>query len=128
MTENELSKIIFDAAVEVHRVLGGPGLLESVYREALAIEIQARGQLVEREKLIPVIYKGNPISAPLRLDLLVGQKVVVECKSVTIYNQIFEAQVLTYLRLTGLKLGMVINFGQRLVRHGIHRVANGLEE
>ena len=128
MDENELSKIIVDAAIEVHRTLGGPGLLESVYRDALAIEVQSRGSLVEREKLIPVTYKGQTLSAPLRLDLLVGGKVVVECKAVMTYNPIFESQVLTYLRLTELKLGLVINFGQRLVKHGIHRVVNGLEE
>lgn len=126
MDENQLSQIIVDAAIEVHRTLGGPGLIESVYRDALLIEIGLRGTRVESEKSVPVVYKGKPISAPLRLDLLVGQKVIVECKAVTIYNPIFESQVLTYLRLTGLKLGLVINFGQKLVKHGIHRVVNGL--
>jgi GxxExxY protein len=81
---------------------------------------------VEREKSVPVLYKGQIISAHLRLDLLVGELVIVECKATTTYNPIFESQVLTYLRLTGLKLGLVINFGQRLVKHGIHRVVNGL--
>jgi GxxExxY protein len=128
MDENELSRIILDAAIEVHRTLGGPGLLESVYRDALAMEVESRGPSVEREKLVPIVYKGKTLSAPLRLDLLVGKKVVVECKAVVIWNPIFESQVLTYLRLTGLKLGLVINFGQRLVKHGIHRVVNGMEE
>lgn len=126
MDENHLSQIIVDSAIEVHRTLGGPGLLESVYRDALFIEIQSRGLSVEREKLIPVLYKGQVISTPLRLDLLVAQKVVVECKALVTHNPIFESQVLTYLRLTNLKLGLVINFGQRLVKHGIHRVVNGL--
>jgi GxxExxY protein len=81
---------------------------------------------VEQEKLVPVNYKGQILSAPLRLDLLVGHLVIVECKATTDYNPIFESQTLTYLRLTGLKLGLVINFGQRLVKHGIHRVVNGL--
>ena len=126
MDENQLSQIIVDAAIEVHRTLGGPGLLESIYRDALALEIQSRGPAVEREKLVPVTYKGKIISTPLRLDLLVGKLVIVECKAVMDYNPIFESQVLTYLRLTGLKLGLVINFGQRLVKHGIHRVVNGL--
>ncbi len=126
MDENALSQVIVDAAIEVHRTLGGPGLLEGIYRDALAIEIQSRGPKVEREKLVPVMYKGQVISAPLRLDLLVGGLVIVECKAVMTYNPIFESQVLTYLRLTGLKLGLVINFGQRLVKHGIHRVVNGL--
>jgi GxxExxY protein len=126
MDENQLSQIIVDAAIEVHRTLGGPGLLESVYRDALALEIQSRGPLVEREKLVPVMYKGKTISTPLRLDLIVDKLVIVECKAVVDYNPIFESQVLTYLRLTGLKLGLVINFGQRLVKNGIHRVVNGL--
>lgn len=126
MDENLLSQAIVDAAIEAHRTLGGPGLLESIYRDALALEIQSRGVVVEREKPVPVKYKGQVLNTPLRLDLLVGGLVVVECKATIDYNPIFESQVLTYLRLTGLKLGLVINFGQRLVKHGIHRVVNGL--
>jgi GxxExxY protein len=126
MDENQLSQIIVDAAIEAHRTLGGPGLLESVYRDALALEIRGRGSTVEREKLVPIRYKEQIIGTPLRLDLLVGGLVIVECKAVAEYNPIFESQVLTYLRLSGLKLGLVINFGQRLVKHGIHRVVNGL--
>ena len=126
MDENQLSQVIVDAAIEVHRTLGGPGLLESIYRDALTLEIQSRGLVVECEKLMPVTYKGKAIRTPSRLDLIVGQLVIVECKAVVDINPIFESQVLTYLRLTGLKLGLVINFGQRLVKHGIHRVVNGL--
>jgi GxxExxY protein len=126
MDENELSQVIVDAAIEVHRTLGGPGLLESVYRDALAIEIQGRGPVVEREKAVPITYKGHLMGTPLRVDLLVGGLVIVECKAVADYNAIFDSQVLTYLRLSKLKLGLVINFGQRLVKHGIHRVVNGL--
>lgn len=126
MDENETSKIIVDAAIEVHRALGGPGLLESVYQEALAWELNARGMQVEREKVIPIVYKGQTLSSPLRLDLLVNQKVIVECKAASEHHSVFEAQVLTYLRLTGLKLGLVINFGEKLVKNGIHRVVNGL--
>jgi GxxExxY protein len=126
MDENELSKIIVESAIEVHKMLGGPGLLESVYRDAMDYEITHRGVLVEKEKPVPVRYKGELVSAPLKLDLLVGRLVIVECKAVMTYNPIFESQTLTYLRLTGLKLGIVINFGQRLVKHGIHRVVNGL--
>jgi GxxExxY protein len=128
MNENELSGVIVDSAIEVHKTLGGPGLLESIYRDALGIEITRRGIEVEREKIIPVSYKGEIMGTPLRLDLLIGKLVIVECKAVVTYNPIFESQTLTYLRLTGLKLGMVINFGQRLVKHGIHRVVNGLNE
>jgi GxxExxY protein len=126
MHENQISGVILDAAIEVHRTLGGPGLLESVYEEALAWELQGRGLSVERQKPIPIRYKGQVLSTPLRLDLLVGEKVIVECKATTGYNAIFEAQVLTYLRLTDLKLGVVINFGERLVRDGYHRVVNRL--
>ena len=126
MHENQISKIVLDAAIEVHRTLGGPGLLESVYEEALTWELQQRGLPVERQKLIPITYKGQTLGVPLRLDLLVGDKVIVECKANTNYNPIFEAQALTYLRLTGLKLGLVINFGERLIKHGYHRVVNGL--
>jgi GxxExxY protein len=97
-----------------------------LYEEALAYELESRGVKVERQKLVPVSYKGQTLSAPLRLDLLVGDKVIVECKSTSKYNPVFEAQTLTYLRLTGLKLGLVINFGSRMLKRGIHRVVNGL--
>ena len=126
MDENEISKVIVESAIEAHKTLGGPGLLESIYRDALGFEINHRGIEVETEKPVPVKYKGELIAAPLKLDLLAGGLVIVECKAVLTYNPIFESQTLTYLRLTGLKLGMVINFGQRLVKHGIHRVVNGL--
>jgi GxxExxY protein len=128
MDENELSRVIVDSAIEVHRTLGGPGLLESIYRDSLSLELKSRALEVEKEKLVPVIYKGEIISTPLKLDFLIGRLVIVECKAVITYNPIFEAQTLTYLRLTGLKLGIVINFGQKLVKHGIHRVVNGLQE
>jgi GxxExxY protein len=124
--ENQISQIILDAAIEVHRALGGPGLLEAVYEEALAWELEQRGLTVERQKPIPITYKGQPLSVPLRLDLLVGAKVIVECKATAEYNPIFEVQTLTYLRLTGLKLGLVVNFGERLVKQGVHRVVNNL--
>lgn len=126
MNENEISKFIVDAAIEVHRVLGGPGLLESVYEEALVFELVNRGLNLNRQVCFPLIYKGNSLATPLRLDLLVAEKVIVECKSMVTYNAIFEAQVLTYLRLTGLKLGIFVNFGEMYVSKGIHRVANNL--
>ena len=126
MTENELSKIIVDCAVEVHRTLGGPGLLESVYEEALAWELEYRRIRVERQLSVPIIYKGNQLVAPLRLDMLVEGQVVIEVKATAQYNPIAEAQALTYLRMMNLKLAMVVNFGERLVSNGIHRVVNGL--
>jgi GxxExxY protein len=126
MTENEISKVIVDSAIEVHRVLGGPGLLESVYEEALVYELASRGLSLDRQVSVPVVYKGTQLATALRLDLLVTDKVIVECKSVMTYNNIFEAQLLTYLRLTGKKLGLVINFGETMVTQGIHRVVNHL--
>jgi GxxExxY protein len=126
MTENEISRIIYEKAIEVHRALGGPGLLESVYEEALAWELAHANLSTQRQVNLPIPYKGNILATPLRIDLIVGEKVIVECKATTHYNEIFEAQLLTYLRLTGLKLGLVINFGEKLVKSGIHRVVNGL--
>jgi GxxExxY protein len=126
MTENEISRHIVEAAIEVHRTLGGPGLLESVYEEALVWELRQRGLNVERQVSLPIPYKGQMLATPLRIDLIVGGLVIVECKAVTQYNAIFEAQTLTYLRLTSLKLGLVLNFGERVVKDGIHRVVNGL--
>lgn len=126
MTENEASRVIVDAAIEVHRQLGGPGLLESVYEEALADELARRGLNVERQVQVPIVYKGKRLATPLRLDLKVNNAVLVDTKAVTDWNPVFEAQMLTYLRLTGLKLGLVINFGERYVRNGIHRVVNSL--
>jgi len=125
-TENEISYVIVGCAIEVHRTLGGPGLLESVYEEALAWELEHAGLRVQRQLTLPISYKGQTLATPLRIDLLVGEKVIVECKATTQYNVLFEAQVLTYLRLRGLKLGLVINFGEQVVKDGVHRVANNL--
>lgn len=126
MDENEISRIIYHAAIEVHRALGGPGLLESIYEEALVCELEARGMTIRRQVLVPVQYKGKVLGAPLRVDLVVHHLVIVECKSTLEYNPVFEAQALTYLRLTGLRLALVINFGEPLVSKGIHRVVNGM--
>ena len=125
-SENEMSREVIRCAIEVHRTLGGPGLLEQVYEEALVWEISQAGLHVGRQVSVPVVYKGNTLSAPLRIDLIVGGKVIVECKATARYNDVFAAQTLTYLRLSGLKLGLVINFGETMVRNGIHRVVNGL--
>ena len=122
----EISKVIVDSAIEVHRTLGGPGLLESVYEEALTEELKSCGLVVERQLSVPIVYKGKTLGTPLRLDLKVNGLVLIDNKAVTEWNKIFEAQMLTYLRLTGLKLGLVINFGEQYVKHGIHRVVNGL--
>jgi GxxExxY protein len=115
MNENEISRYIVIAAIEVHRTLGGPGLLESVYEEALVWELKQQEFAVERQTNLPIAYKGVTLATPLRIDILVNNLVIVECKSTAEYNSIFEAQTLTYLRLTGLKLGLVINFGSKYV-------------
>lgn len=126
MSENEISKIILDAAIEVHKTLGGPGLLESYYEIALDEELRLRGLGVERQKLVPIKYKGRTIGEPYRLDMLVEGKVIVECKAVEKRNPVFCAQLLTYLKLTDLKLGLLINFGQSRLIEGFERVVNGL--
>ena len=124
--ENEIAAVIVDAAVEVHRTLGGPGLLESVYEEAMVWELTARGIPVRRQVPLPIHYKGHPLSSPLVMDMLADERVIIENKAVAQYNALFEAQCLTYLRLTGLKLGLVLNFGERWMKDGVHRVVNGL--
>lgn len=121
-----LSRVLVGAAIEVHRTLGGPGLLESVYEEALCYELELRGIPFERQRLVEVRYKGRQLSHRLRLDLLVDHRVIVECKAVTAWNPIFASQALTYLRLLDLKLALVINFGAPRVKDGIHRVVNDL--
>lgn len=115
-----------NSAIEVHRNLGGPGLLESVYEEALAWELKQSGLEVQRQETLPIRYKGQLLSSPLKIDLIVDRLVIVECKATAHYHQVFEAQALTYLRLSQMKLALVINFGERLLKDGIHRVVNGL--
>ncbi len=128
VNENELSRVIVDSAIEVHRELGGPGLLEDVYEEALAEELKLRGLLVERQIPVRIVYKGRILQKPLRLDMRIEKLVLIDNKATTEWNTVFQAQMLTYLRITGLKLGLVINFGERLLKGGIHRVVNGLRE
>ena len=128
MHVNELTGVIVEAAVEVHRVLRGPGLLESVYEEALARELLLRGCTVQRQAPVPVIYKGVELMSPLRIDLLVNDMVIVECKAVNRYNDSFTSQVITYLRLTNRRVALIINFGQRPLRPNIRRVVDGLPD
>lgn len=126
MDENELSNVIIGLAIEVHQTLGGPGLLESVYEEALVWELRNKNLSVKRQMELPIKYKDIVIGSPLKLDIIVNDLVIIECKACTGNNDIFEAQLLTYLRITGLKLGLLINFGEKLVSQGIRRVVNGL--
>jgi len=124
MDENEISKIVLDAAIMVHRTLGGPGLLESVYQDALVYELKTRGLKVEKEVLVPVRYKDVEVGDPLRIDILVEGCVVVECKATEKDNPIYAVQTLTYLRLLGLHLGLLINFGKETLIAGYKRVVN----
>ena len=124
--ENILSGQIVDAAIEVHRMLGGPGLLESLYEEALYHELKQRNIAVQAQVQVPVCYKNIILRDPMRVDLLVDRKVIIEVKATEKELAIHKAQVLTYLRLTKLKLGLVLNFGQERLLDGLKRVVNNL--
>lgn len=125
MTENEIAKILFESALEVHRELG-PGLFESVYEEILFYELTQRGVYVERQKAVPVYYKEVKMEVGFRIDLLVEETVIVEIKSVEELARVHFKQVLTYLKLTKSKLGLLINFNEDLLKDGFRRVVNGL--
>ena len=126
MTENQISYQIRGAIYDVYKVLG-PGLLESVYEEALCYELEQRGLKVERQKQVPVVYKGNTLKSDLRLDLLVEDKVVIELKSVSEMKDVFFKQTLTYCKLLNKKLGILVNFNvDDILDDAIFRVANGL--
>jgi GxxExxY protein len=125
MNENEISNKIIQAAIEVHRHLGA-GLLESAYDECLCHELSIMGIPFERQKGLPVEYKGLKLDCGYRLDLVVGEKVIVEIKAVEKLLPIHEAQLLTYLPLSGLKLGLLMNFNMHLMKDGIKRIVNGL--
>ncbi|HMX39643.1 MAG TPA: GxxExxY protein [Saprospiraceae bacterium] len=127
MHENEISKIVIDAALEVHRAMG-PGMLEAVYEEALAYELsQVRGLQVERQRSFPVIYKGVRLAIGYRADLIVEGKVIIELKSVEMVLDVHKKTLLTYLMLTHLRLGLLINFNNVLLKNGITRIVNGLQ-
>ncbi|MDZ7661939.1 GxxExxY protein [Thiohalophilus sp.] len=125
MHENEIAGEIIGAAIEVHRVLG-PGLLESAYHECLKHEFGIRGIGYESEVPIPLKYKGIVVDQVYRADFMVDNKVIIELKSLEEIKDIHKSQVLTYLRLTGRKLGLLINFRTSLIKNGIYRVANKL--
>jgi GxxExxY protein len=122
-TANQLTEQIIGASIEVHRELG-PGLLESTYEAALAFELSARGLAFERQAALPVRYKGLLIEVGYRLDLLVGDSVIVELKAVERVDRIHEAQLMTYLKLSGKKVGLLINFNVPLLKDGIIRRVN----
>jgi GxxExxY protein len=124
MTENEIAKQILDAAFLVHTKLG-PGLLESVYEVVLAHELRKKGLAVERQKAMPITYDGVRFDEAFRADLFVGCKVVAELKSVEALTALHAKQVLTQLKMSGLKLGLFINFGEAHLKNGIKRLING---
>lgn len=127
MTENEISKVVVDTALKVHKALG-PGLLESVYEVVLAHELRGRGLDVQRQLSIPIRYENIQFDEGFRADLVIEQKVLVEIKSIEAIQRVHKKQVLTYLRLADMRLGLLINFGTVLIRDGITRLVNGLEE
>ena len=127
MNENNISKEVIGAAIEVHKILG-PGLLESVYEEALCHELHLRKIKFSRQQSVPIPFKGIKLASDLRLDLIVDDKVIIEVKAREKLTTIDKPQILTYLRLSDKKLGLVINFHSRVLRDGIHRVVNNLPE
>ena len=127
MTENEIGKIVVDAAVALHRELG-PGLLETVYEVVLARELSRRGLSVERQVAVPIEYQGTRFEEGFRADIIVEKKVILEIKLVGSVNNAHRKQLLTYLKLTGMKLGFLLNFAEAVMKDGITRIVNGLEE
>ncbi len=125
MNENELSHIVFNGALKVHRNLG-PGLLESSYEECLFYELNKSGLFIERQKSLPLIYENIKLDIGYRVDLLIEKKLIIELKSVDALNDIHFAQLLTYLKLSNCKLGLLINFNVTLIKNGIKRIANNL--
>jgi len=124
-TENELSRAVIGAAINVHTVLG-PGLLENAYKECLYYELKKIDLYVEKEKVMPLIYKEVKLECGYRIDLLVNNKLVIELKSVEALNDVHLAQTLTYLKLGDYKLGLLINFNVARLKDGIKRVVNNL--
>ncbi|MCX7397890.1 MAG: GxxExxY protein [Planctomycetales bacterium] len=127
MTENEIAKVVVDAAYQIHVKLG-PGLLESVYESILAYELKKRGLKVVRQVPVPVIYDDLQFEEGFRADLIVENSVIIELKSVESIQPVHKKQLLTYLRLTDRRLGLLINFGEALIKDGIFRIANGLKD
>jgi GxxExxY protein len=125
MTENEIAKIVVDCCFKIHTSLG-PGLFESVYEKALIYELEKRGLNFEQQKGIPVFYDNIKMEMGFRADIIIENKVILELKSQEVLAPVHSKQLLTYLRVTGLKLGLLINFGEALIKNGIHRIVNNL--
>ena len=125
MTENEVAKEIVDACFQIHKKLG-PGLFESVYEEVMAYELDKRGLFIRRQAPIPVMYDDVKLELGFRADILVQDIVIVEIKSIEAIAAVHQKQLLTYLKLAGMKLGLLINFNVPLIKDGIQRIVNGL--
>jgi GxxExxY protein len=124
MNDIELTEIVIGCAIEVHKALG-PGLLENVYQECLYYKLRQGGLFVEKEKPMPVIFEEVKLDCGFRLDLLVENRLIIECKSVKALDDVHLAQILTYLKLSDIKTGLLINFNVTLLKNGIRRVRNG---
>ncbi len=127
MHENEISKIILDICLKIHKELG-PGLFESVYESILCYELSKSGLSFQAQVEIPVKYDGKLFEKGFRADIIVAGKVLIELKSVEKLTDVHKKQVLTYLKLTGIKLGLLVNFNEKLLKHGFTRIVNNLEE
>ena len=125
MTENELSKVVFEAGLKIHRKFG-PGLFEHVYEECLFYELDKAGLLVEKQKLLPIIYEELKIENAYKLDILVEKKLILEIKAVEYINPTHKMQLLTYLKMTDCRLGLLINFQVDYFKNGVTRIVNGL--
>ncbi len=127
MTENEVAKRIVDACYKIHTTLG-PGLLETVYEAVLQHELKNRGLHTVRQSPVPITWEGVEFEEGFRADLIVNGLVIIELKSVERFAPVHAKQLLTYLKLTGMKLGLLVNFGEELIKNGIKRMVNGLQE
>ncbi len=126
-TENEIGEVVVDAVIAIHKALG-PGLFEIVYEVILTHELKKHGLTVERQVPVPIEYDGIKFDEGFIADIIIQNKVVLELKSIESLTKIHKKQVLTYLRLTGCKLGYLLNFGENLMKDGITRIVNGLDE
>jgi len=127
MTENEIGKVVVDTAIAIHKTLGS-GVYEIVYEVVLTHELKKRDLNVERQVSVPIEYDGIKFDEGFRADIIIDNKVILELKSVESITKAHKKQVLTYLRLTGCKLGYLLNFGENLMKDGITRIVNGLDE
>jgi len=127
MTENEIGGVLIETAIQVHRKIG-PGLMESVYEAIMAQQLCRKGLEVKRQVAIPIEYEGARFAEGFRADLIIDDKVIVELKCVEMIHEAHKKQLLTYLRLSGIRLGYLLNFSESLMKHGIHRTVNRLPE